>query len=74
MAEVKRLAYKASQTMFNVIITGESGTGKSRLAKNIHNMGNPGAPFVEVNCNAIAPSLFESELTVSVPRSRLMSM
>ena len=62
MAEVKRLAYKASQTMFNVIITGESGTGKSRLAKNIHNMGNPGAPFVEVNCNAIAPSLFESEL------------
>lgn len=62
MSEVKRLAYKASQTKFNVIITGESGTGKSRLAKKIHDMGNPDAPFIEVNCNAIAPSLFESEL------------
>lgn len=62
MSEVKRLAYKASQTNFNVIITGESGTGKSRLAREIHNMGRNDAPFVEVNCNAIAPSLFESEL------------
>ena len=62
MNEVKRLAYKASQTDFNVIITGESGTGKSRLAKEIHRMGKKDAPFVEVNCNAIAPSLFESEL------------
>lgn len=28
----------------------------------IHRLGNPQAPFVEVNCTAIAPSLFESEL------------
>ena len=62
MGEVKRLAYKASRTNFNVIITGESGTGKSRLAREIHNMGKKDAPFVEVNCNAIAPTLFESEL------------
>lgn len=60
--EVKYMAYKASKNRFNVIITGESGTGKSKLAKEIHMMGNPGAPFVEVNCNAIAPTLFESEL------------
>ncbi len=60
--EVKYMAYKASNNKFNVIITGESGTGKSRLAREIHNMGNPDAPFIEVNCNAIAPSLFESEL------------
>ena len=60
--EVKYMAYKASTNKFNVIITGESGTGKSHLAREIHNMGNPDAPFVEVNCNAIAPSLFESEL------------
>lgn len=62
MIEIKRLAYKASQTNFNVIITGESGTGKSHLAREIHKMGKKDAPFVEVNCNAIAPSLFESEL------------
>ena len=60
--EVKYMAYKASRSKFNVIITGESGTGKSMLARDIHNAGTPGAPFIEVNCNAIAPSLFESEL------------
>lgn len=62
ISEVKYLAYKASQTKFNVIITGESGTGKSQLAYEIHQLYNKKAPFVEVNCNAIAPSLFESEL------------
>lgn len=62
-SEVKYLAYKASGTKFNVIITGESGTGKSLLAREIHNSSKNGhAPFVEVNCNAIAPTLFESEL------------
>ena len=60
--EVKYMAWKASKNKFNVIITGESGTGKSHLAREIHTLGNPDAPFVEVNCNAIAPSLFESEL------------
>lgn len=62
MNEVKQLACKASKAKFNVIITGESGTGKSRLAREIHQMCDERAPFVEVNCNAIAPSLFESEL------------
>jgi len=62
MREVKFMAYKASQNKFNVIITGDSGTGKSKLAREIHRMGNPNAPYVEVNCNAIAPSLLESEL------------
>ena len=62
MKAVKYMAYRASKNKFNVIITGESGTGKSRLAKEIHDLMNPNAPFIEVNCNAIAPSLFESEL------------
>mgnify|MGYP000315430157 CR=1 FL=1 len=60
--EVKYMAYKASKNRFNVIITGESGTGKSKLAREIHMLSNPSAPFIEVNCNAIAPTLFESEL------------
>ncbi len=61
--EVKYLAWKAANSRFNVILTGESGTGKSKLARAIHNAGEYAkAPFVEVNCNAIAPTLFESEL------------
>lgn len=62
MKAVKYMAYRASKNKFNVIITGESGTGKSRLAREIHDLMNPNAPFIEVNCNAIAPTLFESEL------------
>ncbi|MFV0518005.1 MAG: sigma-54 interaction domain-containing protein [Aminipila sp.] len=60
--EVKFLAYKSSKTKFNVLITGESGTGKSQLAYEIHRMYNKEAPFVEVNCSAISPNLIESEL------------
>lgn len=60
--QVKYLAYKASQNKFNVIITGESGTGKSKIAHEIHKMWNEKAPFVEVNCNSIPVTLFESEL------------
>ncbi len=62
ITEVKYLACKAAKNEFTVCITGESGTGKSVLAREIHRMGNPAAPFVEVNCNAISQSLFESEL------------
>src|SRR5699024_5955711 len=69
MQAVKHLAYKASRTRFNVILLGESGTGKSRLAREIHNIQNPNAPFVEVACNSIAPTLFESELFGYAPGS-----
>lgn len=62
MIAVKRLAYRASRNKSNVLITGESGTGKSMLARQIHNAQMPDAPFVEVCCNAISHSLIESEL------------
>lgn len=62
MMRIKRMAEKAAKGSFNVIITGESGTGKTRLAREIHNAFRPEAPFVTVACNAIAPSLIESEL------------
>jgi two-component system response regulator AtoC len=46
-----------------VLIQGETGVGKEIIAKMIHygNMQNPG-PFIDINCTAITPSLFESEL------------
>ncbi|MDO5037955.1 MAG: sigma-54 dependent transcriptional regulator [Tissierellia bacterium] len=60
--EVRYLSYKAGQNKFTVLLTGESGTGKSMMAREIHGLGGKKAPFVEVHCNAISRSLFESEL------------
>ena len=61
--QVKRLALKSARTNSNVLILGESGTGKSLLAKSIHqNSKLKDRPFIHVNCGAIPETLLESEL------------
>jgi len=63
MREVKRLAIKAAKSDSNVLMSGESGTGKSFIAEKIHEKSRrSGFPFVEINCCAIPRELLESEL------------
>lgn len=61
-AEVRHRAYKLSQLDCNVLITGESGTGKSYLAQAFREAQPRKGAFVTVDCSTIAPSLFESEM------------
>ena len=52
-----------ASTKATVLITGESGTGKSLIARAIHQKSNrKGGPFVEVACGALPENLLESEL------------
>lgn len=62
MNYIKKLALKASNTNSTVLILGESGTGKTLLAKAIHENSNRDKPFIHVNCGAIPETLLESEL------------
>ncbi|WP_297980958.1 sigma 54-interacting transcriptional regulator [uncultured Oscillibacter sp.] len=61
-AEVRHRAYKLSQLDCNVLITGESGTGKSYMARAFAQAQPRKGAFVTVDCSTIAPSLFESEM------------
>ena len=63
LREVQRLVELASANRPSVLITGETGTGKTLVAKSIHYSGpNAKGPFIAVNCAAIPESLMEAEL------------
>jgi transcriptional regulator with PAS, ATPase and Fis domain len=53
----------AAATGATMLLLGESGTGKSLIARIIHRLSaRRNGPFVEINCGAIPPGLIESEL------------
>ncbi len=63
MLKVFDMVDSIADTKATVLVTGESGTGKSMIARAIHHKSNRAAkPFVEVACGALPENLLESEL------------
>ena len=63
MTEVFRKLQKVATTDISVLITGETGTGKELIARELHRRSNrENGPFVVINCGAIPENLIESEL------------
>lgn len=60
---LRRQVLDLSQLPVNVIIRGETGSGKELVARCLHDFGpRAGKPFVALNCAAIPEHLFEAEL------------
>ncbi|WP_052343660.1 sigma-54 interaction domain-containing protein [Bacillus massiliigorillae] len=63
MIQIMELLTRVSKVNSTVLLLGESGVGKTEIAKWIHGeSGRSEGKFVEINCGAIPASLFESEL------------
>jgi Nif-specific regulatory protein len=63
MQEVFEMIHRVADSSATVLLRGESGTGKTMVAKAIHhNSRRAESPFVAVNCSALPETLLESEL------------
>jgi transcriptional regulator with PAS, ATPase and Fis domain len=63
MQEALNLAAKVAPADSTVMITGDSGTGKELIAREVHRLSpRSGKPFITINCAALPENLLESEL------------
>jgi DNA-binding NtrC family response regulator len=63
MREIFDLVPRVARSGSNILITGETGTGKELIARAVHGSGShPQAPLVTIDCAAIPENLLESEL------------
>ena len=63
LADILKMTELAANSDSPVLITGETGTGKTMLAKTIHyRSARSAAPFISINCAALPESLIEAEL------------
>ena len=62
LKEVRQLSMQVAPSMATVLITGQSGTGKEVVAREIHDMSGRTGSFIAINCGAIPEHLLESEL------------
>jgi len=63
MENIRELISQIAETNANILITGETGVGKSMIARIIHKSGSRAVgPFIEINCGTIPETLIESEL------------
>ena len=63
MREILRAAQQLADTNIPILITGETGTGKEVLAREIHRLSRRGAqPFMPFNCTAVARDMLDSQL------------
>lgn len=63
LAPIRDLVERAAVNRVPVLITGETGTGKTAVAKAIHYLHGDGKqPFIDVNCAVLPENLIESEL------------
>ncbi len=63
MKSILEISKNVAKTDVNVLLLGESGCGKTTLAKHIHlNSNRSTKPFITINCSTISPNLLESEL------------
>ncbi|ADC71480.1 transcriptional regulator, NifA subfamily, Fis Family [Thioalkalivibrio sp. K90mix] len=63
LKHVLKQVHRIADTQATVLITGDSGTGKEKVARMIHRISQRNArPFISLNCAAIPADLLESEL------------